>query len=284
MMNDMIIVDGHVHMFKGEELAAKIMEVFNLKFNIPFKNTGKGTPEDLYTRMQADAIDHSIIANFSTTKHLDANNRWTLSCAVENRVFVPLISFHPEMPQLTIDLLDEYCRLGAKGIKLHPMAQEFDPQNEKLFPLYEHAGSKGLPIVFHCGRVANARINNYADTERIVPIIEKFPHTSFVLTHMVDGNERDLLDIAMRYKNTIFDTSIVISGYELLLQKNLPSWQDNDKCINVFRRAGTERFLFGSDYPWGHPGMDLQRIMAMDLTNEEKKQICGGNAAGLFKI
>ena len=261
-----------------------MMSVFNQKYDIPFKNTGKGTPEDLNNGMEKNGIDYSIIANFSSPKHLDDNNRWTLSSSAENKGFVPLISFHPAMPQLNKALIDEYCRMGAKGIKLHPMAQEFDPFDEILFPFYEYSGEKQLPVVFHCGRVANARINNFADTERILPVVEKFSATTFVLTHMVDGNEKDIIDIASRYKNVFFDTSIVISGYEPLLQHNLPSWRDDDKCINVFRRAGTERFLFGSDYPWGEPGMDLQRFISMDLSNAEKKQICGANAAILFKI
>ena len=284
MIDDMTVIDGHVHMFRDEELASKIMAVFNQKYDIPFKNTGKGTPSDLDALMKSRGIDYSIIANFSSPKHCDNNNRWTLACAAENKHFIPLISFHPEMPLLSASLIDEYCRLGAKGIKLHPMAQEFDPQNEKLFQYYEYAGRKKLPVVFHCGRVANARINAYADSEKIVPVLEKFPETLFVLNHMVDGSEQDIIDIAKRYTNVFFDTSIVISGNEMILQHNLPSWSDDAQCLRVFRQAGVDRFLFGSDYPWGNPDMDVQRFMAMALTSSEKKQICGGNADALFNI
>jgi hypothetical protein len=279
-----MIIDGHVHLFENDLLASKIMAAFNRKFTIESLNSGRGTADDLSAKMVMTGISKSIISNFSTPKHVDSINRWSLDVAAKREKYVSLVSFHPMMSGLSKSLVYEYLGLGAKGIKLHPMAQEFDPQNEILFPFYELAGKLDLPIVFHCGRVANARTNGFADTERILPIIERFNTTNFILTHMADGNVKDVIDISFRFPNVWFDTSIVVTGYDELIRFNTPSWTDDTLCVEVFRKVGAERFLFGSDYPWGDPVSDLMRFHKMDLSEEEKTLILGKNAVKLFKL
>ncbi|MGL4370741.1 MAG: amidohydrolase family protein [Spirochaetota bacterium] len=245
MRDGMTVVDEHVHLFQSDALASRILSVFNSKYSIKFENTGGGTDTDLIAHMDMHGIDYSIVANFSSAKHVDANNRWTLELGRISPRLIPLISFHPDMPAFTTDILDDYISLGAKGIKLHPMAQEFDPMDKRIYPFYKYAGKKKLPVVFHCGRVSNARLNAYSDANKIFPIIEMFPDTDFILTHMVDGNEQDLRDIAGRCRNVFFDTSIVVTGYDQILETNIPSWRNDSQCIKVFREVGMPRFVFG---------------------------------------
>lgn len=92
-------------------------------------------------------------------------------------------------------LMEEYMRNGAKGIKFHPMAQGFDPDDNRLESVYKMSAEAAFPIVFHCGRVSNARLNNYADIDMIVPVIKKYPNIPFVLTHMADGNIGDVFKL-----------------------------------------------------------------------------------------
>lgn len=278
------IIDGHVHLFQNEPMASKIIEVFNKRYDVRFRTDGKGTAEDLADKMTVSGIKRSIVANFGMPKHVDRINRWTLALAASDRRFVSLISLHPGMTDLSPAILSEYKSLGARGIKLHPMSQDFDPLDNAVFPCYEEAGKIGFPVVFHCGRISNMRPNSWSDTDHLVKVIKLFPGTVFVLTHMADGNAKDVCDIAGQYENVRFDTSVVVSGNKDLCEHNDRSWKDDDKCVSVFRTAGVEKFLFGSDYPWGSPGEDLVRIQGMTLTDDEKRMILGANAKKIFNL
>ncbi|HOM02387.1 MAG TPA: amidohydrolase family protein [Acetivibrio sp.] len=282
MIGSFTIVDGHVHTFSSKEVSLKVLQSFNKIYNIEFENPGTGTIDDVLSKMESEGIDYTVMANFASTKILHANNKWTLEESRKHPNLIPLVSFHPDMEASFTGLLHEYISEGAKGIKLHPMAQGFDPKDKRLEGVYEHCNDIAFPIVFHCGRVANARLNSFSDVETLEPLIARYENIPFVLTHMADGNVDDVLRLAQYYKNVYFDTSIVISGYPPIRETNEPSWLDDSIPIGVINEIGAERLIFGSDYPWGSPAWDLKRFMAMKLDDDQKKIILGENAVKLF--
>ncbi|NWG76424.1 MAG: amidohydrolase family protein, partial [Rubrivivax sp.] len=57
-----------------------------------------------------------------------------------------------------------------------------------------------------------------------------------------------------------------------------------DACLRRFdlleeavQRAGPGKILFGSDGPWLHPGVELEKILALGLPPAEEDLILGGN-------
>jgi predicted TIM-barrel fold metal-dependent hydrolase len=284
MKGKFTVVDGHVHTFSSDDVSEKIINSFNKMYDIEFTNPGTGTIEDVLQNMNKTGIDYTIMANFAPAKIIHKNNSWSLEVGKKYESLVPLVSFHPDMQEPMDILMEEYIKNGAKGIKLHPMAQCFDPNDDRLEKVYKISSEAAFPIVFHCGRVSNARLNNYADIDMILPVIKKYPKIPFVLTHMVDGNIGDVFKLADMYENVYFDTSIVITGYPPLLEVNEPSWQDDEVVEYVINKVGAHRVIFGSDYPWGSPGHDLNRFMEMEIEDSQKSMILGENAIKLFKI
>ncbi len=284
MIGNFTVVDGHVHTFSSDEVSRKILTSFNKMYNIEFANPGTGTIEDVLQNMDKIGVDFTIMANFAPAKIIHKNNCWSLETGKKYEALVPLVSFHPDMEEPMDILMEKYISDGAKGIKLHPMAQGFDPGDERLEPVYKMSAEASFPIVFHCGRVSNARLNNYADIDMILPVIKKYPDIPFVLTHMADGNIGDVFKTADMFENVYFDTSIVITGYPPLLKVNEQSWPDNEVVEYVINKVGAERIIFGSDYPWGSPGHDLDRFMGMEIEGQQKNMILGENAIRIFKI
>jgi predicted TIM-barrel fold metal-dependent hydrolase len=284
LIEDLIIVDGHVHSFQNRETANKVIEAFNRVYTIEFKNPGTSDIDDLQGEMRKSHIDYAVLANFTTPRHLINNNNWTLEVCNREKSLIPLISFHPEMEENKEVLFSDYIKRGARGIKLHPMAQGFNPDDSKLYGLYSICAELKLPVVFHSGRVANARLNEFSDLDSIQPILERFPDMPVVLTHMVHGNVEDCLKVARDYKNVYFDTSIVVTGYSEIAATNEPSWLDDGMVIDVFNKIGEDRIIFGSDYPWGSMYDDLQRMKNMNISKDKLKAIMGGNAMKLFRI
>jgi hypothetical protein len=53
---------------------------------------------------------------------------------------------------------------------------------------------------------------------------------------------------------------------------------------DFIRRFGTERLLFGSDYPFGNPATELEKIFNLNLTADQTGAILGDNFRRLCKL
>ncbi len=285
MVNNIEIIDSHVHTFADDDVAGKIISSFNKIYDIEFRNPGNGTIANVLSNMEAGGIDRTVMVNFAPPKIIHQNNMWTLETAKNSKgKLIPLVSFHPEMEGALTQYLEKYIELGAKGIKLHPMAQGFDVRDERLDNLLKTCNERHFSILIHCGRVSNARLNEYSDFECILPVIQKYPEIPIILAHMADGNVERCLEVSKKYSNVYFDTSIVITGYPEIIDVNEPSWPDDKEVISIINEIGAEKVLFGSDFPWGSPIHDLVRIMNFNLDISQKELIFSGNAKRLFSL
>jgi predicted TIM-barrel fold metal-dependent hydrolase len=50
-----------------------------------------------------------------------------------------------------------------------------------------------------------------------------------------------------------------------------------DLLEEAVARAGAHKVLFGSDGPWLHPGLELAKVRALNLSRSEETLILGGN-------
>lgn len=66
-------------------------------------------------------------------------------------VILPFVFAHPERPNL-LDLVKKYIEEhNFAGIKMYPALGYF-PDDKRLFPVYEYAEEKGIPVMTHCSR------------------------------------------------------------------------------------------------------------------------------------
>jgi len=285
MVNDIEVIDSHVHTFASDDVAERIITSFNKIYDIEFANPGNGTISNVLSNMKEGGIDKTVMVNFAPPKIVHQNNLWTLKAGEDSGgKLIPLVSFHPEMEGVLTEHLENYINAGARGIKLHPMAQGFDVRDRRMDELFRTCSQRRFPVLIHCGRVSNARLNEYSDFECIVPVIEKYPELPVILAHMADGHIDRCLEVSKRYSNVFLDTSIVITGYPDIMNVNEPSWLDDGQVVSIINQVGADRIIFGSDFPWGSPIHDLNRIMNFKLDHNQKELIFSGNAKRLFKL
>jgi hypothetical protein len=111
-----------------------------------------------------------------------------------------------------------------------------------------------LPVIFE---------EAYEITLRAVSL---YPGVTFIIPHlgMLNGGaERVVAAIGSR-PNVLFDTSLAVPPTHLVA------------------RLGADRFLFGSDHPYGSPRSGLEGIRALGLPGEDEGAILGGNLARLL--
>ena len=91
---------------------------------------------------------------------------------------------------------------GARGIKLHPRAQKFTANDERLGPVFHLASERRVPILIHAGR----GLPPIADG--LHALMEASPGATLILAH---GGIADLANLARYFSGhprTFFDTSV----------------------------------------------------------------------------
>jgi predicted TIM-barrel fold metal-dependent hydrolase len=148
-------------------------------------------------------------------------------------------------------------RWKFRGIKVH--GHEAMPTRE----VCEAARAFRLPLLVDVAGQASV-------VEMLAPA---YPDVNFIIPHL--GSFRDdwraqqqVVDQLVRYENVYTDTSGV---------------RRFDYIVQAVARAGAAKVLFGSDGPWLHPGVELQKIRLLRLPSEQEALILGGNVARLMR-
>ncbi len=188
-----------------------------------------------------------------------AGNDRTLECAArsEGRL-IPFV-------RLALDEgpIEEACRcldLGARGIKLHPRAQKFLLNDERLAPVFALAAERGVPILVHAGRGLPPIA---AELEHLV---DSHPGAQLILAH---AGIADLANLGHRFagkRGVFFDTSV---------------WSAID-LLGLLRLVPPEQIVYASDFPYGQqPGsllLSLRAARASGFGEAELRGMFAGNA------
>ena len=150
------------------------------------------------------------------------------------------------------------------GVKLHPLLDGYHPNDPVVHPLYELLVERGLPVLVHCGHPI------FTLPWSIEEAVVAFPGLRLVLGHMGHGNIvyiNGSIDVAARNPNVYLETS------------GMPM---HTKIREAVERVGPDRVLYGSDAPFHHPRVEMEKVRLSGLDDELVKRVLGRNARALF--
>jgi predicted TIM-barrel fold metal-dependent hydrolase len=150
--------------------------------------------------------------------------------------------------------------LGARGIKLHPRAQRFLLNDERLAPVFALAAERKVPILIHGGRGLPPIADNLGR------LTDAYPEAQLIIAH---AGIADLAGLAGHFAGkagVFFDTSV---------------WSPVD-LLDFFHQVSPEQVLYASDYPYGRqPSSLLIALRTAKLAGLDEEQVRGmlaGNA------
>ena len=228
-------------------------------------------------------------------------NEW--GCEVGKR-FPQLLPFSCISPELggaegMVKEVELRASQGAKGIKLHPGMFSFFPDDEVMFPAYEKCQELGLPVLADSGAwptphvlsefpspvvmVGQEGVVDYAEPKNWAKAAEAFPKLTIILAHLGSAWWDERMELAQKYPNIYFDTSqgfcapdrLPYSPHRGLAEADVP---------RIFHKIGIERIFFGTDFPALAPQPQLEQILRLPLTDEEKQMILAGNAKRVLRL
>ncbi|HEX4110092.1 MAG TPA: amidohydrolase family protein [Solirubrobacteraceae bacterium] len=120
---------------------------------------------------------------------------------------------------------------GARGIKLHPRAEQFTLDHPQVRSLAALAHERRLPILVHAGRGIPAL------GEHAVQLAGAFPEARMILAHAGICDLSWLWHVAPEHPNLLFDTA----------------WWMPADLLTLFSLVPPGQILFASDAPYGAP-------------------------------
>jgi uncharacterized protein len=130
----------------------------------------------------------------------------------------------------------ERClQAGARGIKLHPRAQDFVFDGREMDGVFGLAESAGVPILIHAGRGLPPL------AEGLVELALRHPGTALILAHGAICDQGILTSRLADHGRVLYDISCFFPL----------------DVIELFARAPAERIVFASDPPYGRPSPTL---------------------------
>ena len=169
----------------------------------------------------------------------------------------------PRKPDLFENLESDWKKWNFKGIKLHQVCTPFTNDDPRIRKISEFAGDKRLPVFIH--------LWSEKEAIKFLEIVKRYPDTTFILLHLMG------MEVVSKYANSFKNIYYDISPY---------SYINESRLRNAIACFGADHIIFGSDTPFDGDSLRkvMERVRNLDISDDEKAQILGGNIARIIDL
>jgi predicted TIM-barrel fold metal-dependent hydrolase len=279
-----MIIDFHTHVVPSgiKERRADYVgrdACFSLLYAEP--KAKLATAEEVIASMDEHEIDKSVILNLGWVSHelcVKTNDYILEAIARYPERLIGFCVIQPLAGDKALKELERCARNGVKGIgEMRPDVQDFDLKDSSVMrPVIETAVKHNLIFLTHASEPVGHQYFGKGNItpEAIYPFILNFPDLKVVCAHWGGGLPFYALmpEVAEALSNVYFDTAATPFLYKPQIFKQ------------VSDIIGSDRILFGSDYPLLSPKRIIDQLESTGLSQEDKAKILGGNAQRLLSI
>ena len=172
-----------------------------------------------------------------------ANDRTLAAAERSDGLLVPFVRL--DLSEDPVAEAERCLDRGARGIKLHPRAQKFRLNDERLEPIFRIAAERRVPILIHGGRGLPPIA---AELGRLT---ERHPEAQLIIAHLGIADLASLSEIFAGRAGVFFDTSV---------------WSPVD-LLDAFSRIPPEQLVYASDFPYGQQPNSLANTLRAAQTS-----------------
>ena len=279
-----VIIDFHTHVVPPEikERRAEYLgrdACFSLLYSNP--KAKLATAEELIASMDECGVDRSVVLNLGWVSHelcVETNDYILEAVARYPQRLIGFCAIQPLAGDKAVKELERCAQNGASGIgETRPDIQGFDlGDNAVMSPVVEAAIEHDLVFLTHASEPVGHQYFGKGNItpEVIYPFILNFPNLKLVCAHWGGGLPFYALmpEVAEVLGNVFFDTA----ASPFLYQPQI--------LTQVSDIVTVDKILFGSDYPLLSPKRVIGQLESVDLEEEDRGKILGGNAQRLLSI
>ena len=260
-------IDLHAHVFPAK-IAAKAVTFLEEYYENRW--SGDGSVENLLDASEKAGISRTLIFSCATKpEQVTAANDYLY--AVSQKYpdkFFAFGTIHPDFKDIDGEL-SRIRSLGMKGIKIHPDIQGVNIDDPRMYKLYELMEGR-LPLYLHMGD--DRPQYRFSETDRLVKVKEDFPKLEVVAAHLGGYRAWDEVYKLTKFDGMWYDTSSAL-------------WEMTPEyATELIKRLGTDRVMYGTDYPVVLPENEIERFMRLGLNEKEREDIFYDNAKRFLKF
>jgi hypothetical protein len=277
-----VIIDFHTHIFppwvkEGRDEYIKRDPCFSLHYSPP--KAKLATAEELIAGMDEAGVDLSVALNIGWVSQelcVKTNDYILDSVSRYPDRLIGFCSIQPKAGDAAIAELERCAKAGAKGVgEMKSDIQGFDLKDAATMKsIVDTMVEHNLILLTHSSEpVGHQYIGKGSITPDILySFILNFPDLRLVCAHWGGGLPFYALmpEVAKALTNVFFDTAATIFLYQPQIFKQ------------VSDIIGSDKILFGSDYPLISQSRIITQIQSTELSKEDKSKILGGNAQKLL--
>lgn len=316
------IIDVHCHLFKGlahlfpaifqkekNNTAVSLLDKSCFPFCMDLFNLDKISYTEYPTKLlsgngirtRIKLFTGAFVLNYATVERLimdmDANgiskavvqqiNPPNKSCAGEmdeivkgNSRLYTFGSIHPYDDDI-LSQIDIYMKMDIKGWKLNPHIWGISIDDKKTIALLKELEKTSLPIMSCSGTGLPSDVRNsnvptkQTKKEVMTQTLAKFekvlayiPDATVILAHGGSFDFPYIIDILKKYPNTYTDISL----------------QPSENIKQIIGEVGSDRILFGTDYPFLNQAFSMLSVLRATTDEEERKNIFSDNAKKILHL
>jgi uncharacterized protein len=237
------------------------LELFDAHTHLGFNDPDgmKQSGEELTLALRAAGARGAFVFPFHEPDGYRAANDDVLAAArAADGLLVPFCRVNPH--DHPVPEAERSLDAGARGIKLHPRAEQFTLGHPNVRPLVALAHERSLPVLIHAGRGIPA-LGLHA-----VDLAEEFPDARLILAHAGTSDLSWIWRVAADLPNLLFDTA----------------WWIPSDLETLFSLVPPGQIVFASDAPYGNTfvsaAFQLRWPLQLGLSADQIRSIASGQS------
>jgi len=225
-------------------------------------------PDQLIDELEKNGVDVAIIRPFKPSDYnYDRANQYIAN--VQNQYtnlygFGRVNPWEKNAPQ-QVEMIYSY---GLKGLHLHPWEDNFPINDPVVYPTIRMAEKYKLPVYVSTG------YPNVSEPLQLWEMAMAFTGVTFIATH---GGQLDMSGLS-------FDEALAASERAKNIMFDLSGVYRRDFIELLIKTAGEESVIFGSCVPYMDMSLEIERIQAAQISEEQKNKIFAENIRKLISI
>ncbi len=278
-VDELVAVDVHVHVHQDLDghltMDDELLDAASAYFKAEDPNPTVPEIAEQYRQRRMAAVVFTVDTELATGHPAVSNEGIAEAAAEHPDVLIPFASIDPARGVAGIRaarrLVTEY---GVRGFKFHPSLQGFEPNDRRVYPLYEEIQSLGVPALFHTGQTGigsglrggrGIRLR-YSDPMLLDDVAVDFPDLTIIMAHPSVPWQDAAISVAQHKPNVYIDLS---------------GWAPKYFPPQLVRAADTmlrHKVLFGSDFPLITPERWIRDFERLEIREEVRPLIMKENA------
>ena len=164
--------------------------------------------------------------------------------------------------------VERIISMGFHGIKLHADFQKEPIDSRKSYRIYEAIEGR-LPVLHHMGDYRH----DYSHPRMLAKVMQDFPKLRVMASHLGGFAAWDEAESVLQSSENIrFDTSSAVC------------LMSPERAVRLIRKFGTDRCMFGSDFPMWDVEHEIRYTLDLKLTDEEYENVFHRTAERVFNL